>query len=312
MRAVGILDFGGPAAVEVVDRAIPDPGPGEIRVKVAAAAVNPTDLMLRSGLLTAYVEEFEPPYTPGMDVSGVVDATGAGTLFALGDRVAAFVNPFRPQGGAQAEYVVVSVEDTALVPERIGLLEAASLPMNGLTAHQALLRLGLPAGSTLAVTGGAGALGGFVIQLAAHRGLRVVAEAAPRDELLLKRLGADIVIPRGGDLAVRYRQAVPGGVDALVDAAVIGVPVLGAIRDGGQIVTCRPVDLPVDRGVVRHSVNVIEYPRKGRTLTELMALAGEGVLTPRVASVLRPEEAALAHRRLEEGGVRGRQLISFG
>ncbi|MBR7678989.1 alcohol dehydrogenase catalytic domain-containing protein, partial [Streptomyces daliensis] len=103
MRAVGILEFGDPEVLEVVDRAIPDPGPGELRVRVTAAAVNPTDLMLRSGQLAPYVAEFDPPYVPGMDVSGTVDATGADTLFALGDQVMAFVNPFRPQGGAQAE-----------------------------------------------------------------------------------------------------------------------------------------------------------------------------------------------------------------
>ncbi|NEC25510.1 NADP-dependent oxidoreductase, partial [Streptomyces sp. SID8111] len=196
MRAVGILEYGGPDVLEVIDRDIPDPGPGELRIRVAAAAVNPTDLMLRSGLLDAYLSAVEPPYVPGMDVSGTVDAAGAGTLFALGDRVMAFVDPFRPQGGAQAEYAVVSAADTVLVPPGLDLVEAAGLPMNALTAHQALALLALPRGASLAVTGGAGALGGFVIQLAAHRGLRVVADAAPQDEPLLKQLGAETVVPR--------------------------------------------------------------------------------------------------------------------
>ncbi|MDJ1132029.1 NADP-dependent oxidoreductase [Streptomyces iconiensis] len=319
MRAVGILEFGDPEVLEVVNRAIPDPGPGELRVRVAAAAVNPTDLMLRSGQLAQYVAEFGPPYVPGMDVSGTVDAAGADTLFALGDQVMAFVNPFRPQGGAQAEYVIVSVEDTALVPPGLDPVEAAGLPMNSLTAHQALGLLALPAGSTLAVTGGAGALGGFVIQLATHRGLRVVAEATTQDEQLLKQLGAEILVPREvqpgngevADLADRYRWAVPEGVDAVVDAAVVGEPVLRAIRDGGRIVTCRPGLLALERGITQHEANVLAHPRKTEALAELAALAARGTLTVRTASVLRPEQAGEAHWRLAGGGVRGRQLITF-
>lgn len=325
MRAVGILEYGGPDVLEVIDRGIPDPGPGELRVRVAAAAVNPTDLMLRSGELAAYMAAFEPPYIPGMDVSGTVDAAGAGTLFALGDRVMAFVNPFRPLGGAQAEYVVVSAADTVLVPPGMDLVRAAGLPMNALTAHQALALLGLRSGATLAVTGGAGALGGFVIQLAAHRGLRVVAEAAAEDEPLLKQLGAEIIVARheepadaphatataAASLAERYRRAVPEGVDALVDAAVVGEPVLGAVRDGGAVVTCRPGELAVPRGIVRHELNVMAYPDKAAALTELAALACEGLLSLRTDSLLTPTAVPDAHRRLAAGGVRGRQLVVF-
>ncbi|MEV7866832.1 NADP-dependent oxidoreductase [Streptomyces sp. NPDC088124] len=319
MRAVGIMKFGEPDVLEVFDRGIPDPGPGELRIRVTAAAVNPTDLMLRSGELAPYVAQFEPPYVPGMDVSGTVDAAGADTLFSLGDRVIAFVNPFRTRGGAQAEYVVVSAEDTVLVPRGLDPIDAAGLPTNSLTAHQALALLRLPARSTLAVTGGVGALGGFVIQLAVHRGLRVVAEAAPQDEQLLRQLGAEIVVPREaqpGDpkaagLADRYLRAVPEGVDAVVDAAELGAAVLGMVRDQGQIVTCRPGELALERGIVRHEVDVQAYPGKNAVLTELAALACEGALTVRTASVLSPSQAGEAHRRLAAGGVRGRQLIAF-
>ncbi|MGW6703727.1 NADP-dependent oxidoreductase [Streptomyces sp. NPDC054956] len=311
MRAVAILDFGEPSVLEVIDRNIPDPGPGELRIRVTAAAVNPADLMLRSGELAAFLEDLEPPYVPGMDVSGVVDATGAGTLFALGDRVMAFVNPYRPQGGAQAEYVVVPVEDAVLLPERLDLVSAAGLPLNGLTAHQALHLLRLPRRSSLAVTGAGGALGGFAVQLAVHRGLRVFAEAAAEDEPLLRRLGVDVIVPRGRDLAAHYRKVVPEGVDALIDAAVIGAPALGAVRDGGQFVTCRPVELAMERGIRRLSADVLAYPLRSSALSELAALAGEGVLTPRTAAVLRPQEAAWAHWRLAAGGIRGRQLITF-
>ncbi|MBR7674067.1 zinc-binding dehydrogenase, partial [Streptomyces daliensis] len=166
----------------------------------------------------------------------------------------------------------------------------------------------------------AGALGGFVIQLAVHRGLRVAAEATAQDERLLKQLGAEILVPRevqpgngeSADLADRYRRAVPEGVDAVVDAAVVGDPILGAVRDGGQIVTCRPGRLALERGITQHEANVLAYPGKTDALAELAALAAEGTLTVRTASVLPPERVCEAHWRLAGGGVRGRQLIAFG
>src|SRR5690606_38278913 len=125
MRAVGILEYGGPDVVEVNDRDRPAAARGDQRFRVAVAAVIPTDLMLRSGLLDAYPSAVEPPHVPGIDVSGTVAAAGAGTLFALGDRVMASVDPFRPQGGAQAEYAVVSAADTVLVPPGLDLVVAA-------------------------------------------------------------------------------------------------------------------------------------------------------------------------------------------
>ncbi|MGW6296869.1 zinc-binding dehydrogenase [Streptomyces sp. NPDC055058] len=104
----------------------------------------------------------------------------------------------------------------------------------------------------------------------------------------------------------------PEGVDALVDAAVLGEPVLDAVRDGGAVVTCRPGPLEMPRGVVRHEVNVMAYPDKAAALTELAALAGAGLLSLRTAALLAPSAAPQAHRRLAAGGVRGRRLLVFG
>ncbi|SOD86993.1 NADP-dependent oxidoreductase [Streptomyces sp. Ag109_G2-15] len=314
MRAVGIEQFGGPDVLKVVDRPLPVPGPGQVRIRVTAAAVNPTDLLLRSGQLAAAMAGQEPPHTPGMDASGVVDAVGDGVDLGVGEPVMAFVNPFHAGGGAQAEYVVVPRDQVVAAPRGLDLRDVAGLPMNGLTANLALSLLDLPEAATLAVTGAAGALGGYVVQLAKHRGLRVVADAAVRDRDLVHGLGADLVVPRPAataDLAAAYRAAVPEGADAIVDAAVIGADALGVVKDGGRFVKCRPYELASERGITIHGVLVLAHPAKRPALEELAALAEKGVLTLRTADVLAPERAPEAHRRLEAGGVRGRLILAF-
>ncbi|MFC9295194.1 NADP-dependent oxidoreductase [Streptomyces sp. NPDC057011] len=315
MQAIGIPVYGAPEVLALVERPRPSTEPGHVLIRVAAAAVNPTDLMLRAGELDAYMTGFARPYTPGMDASGEVVEAGAGvTDLAPGDRVMAFVNPFTALGGAQAEYVCVPADQAVRIPDGLPSAESAGLPMNGLTAHQAL-GLAAPApGATIAVTGGAGALGGYVVELARHRGLRVLADAHEADRELLTRLGADVVVPRGStaeETVAAYRAAAPGGVDALIDAAVLGEAALGAVRDGGTLVTCRPYELPATRGIAVHQAFVMAHPDKKGALTELAALAAEGAVTLRTAAVLPASLAARAHEQLERGGVRGRLILTF-
>ncbi len=157
----------------------------------------------------------------------------------------AIVNPRRPGGGAQAELVVVPAASVARVPEGTSLEAAATLPMNGLTVRLALDRLALQPGQTLGVTGAAGAVGGYAVELGVSDGLRVIAVAAPQDEALVRRFGATAVVPRG-DAAIRgLRDAAPGGVDGLIDAAVLDGAVLPAIRDGGKLATVRGLRRPI-------------------------------------------------------------------
>ncbi|MEU9196359.1 NADP-dependent oxidoreductase [Streptomyces hundungensis] len=310
MRAVAVTRYGAPEVLDVVELPVPTPGPDCLRIKTYAAAVNPADVMLRLGQLDAYLEALEGPYVPGMEVSGLVDEAPAESGFTRGDPVMAFVDPFTPHGGAQAEYVVVPLAHVVAVPDGLDLVAAAGLPMNALTAHQCLALLDLPAGATLAVTGATGALGGFTAQLAHHRGLTVIAAGDDADHDLLRALGVDVVVPRSGGIEA-YRRAVPGGVDALVDAAVLGGAALGAVRDGGQVVRCRPAEPATERAITVHTASVLEYEPRREALGELAALAGAGHLTPRTAAVLDPADAWRAHRDLEKGGLRGRQLITF-
>jgi NADPH:quinone reductase len=310
MRAVGVTNFGGPEVLHIVELPVPEPGAGEVRIKVAAATVNPTDTGLRAGLRGGPAG-VEAPYVPGMELAGVVDAAGPGASWQPGERVMAIVSPWAAGRGAQAEYVVVPGHSVARVPDGVSLAAAATLPMNGLTARVALDVLGLERGQTIAVTGAAGAVGGYVMELAADAGLRVVGDAGPADVELVKSLGADIVVERGPDVATAIRDQVPDGVDAVVDAALLGRPVLAAIRDGGHLVAVRPFPGESERSIQISLVLVGNHLHEGHKIAELARLVTDGKLTLRVARELPAEEAVQAHRQLEAGGTRGRIVLTF-
>jgi NADPH:quinone reductase len=315
MRAVTFSRLGGPEVLEVSDLPEPKPGPGEVRIRVAAATVNPTDISFRSGrqLSTAQLAEMgvRPPYIPGMELAGVVDAVGEGARWRQGERVMAIVNPRRPGGGAQAELVVVPSASVARVPEGTSLEAAATLPMNGLTVRLALDRLGLKPGQTLAVTGAAGAVGGYAVELGVSEGLRVIAVARVQDEAQVKRFGAKTFIPAGDGAIRAVYDAVPGGVDGLIDAAVLDGAALPAIRDGGKLATVRGFAGPSERGITIEPVRVLSYVENHDALDRLGRLVAEGRLTLRVAETFPPERAADAQRKLAAGGTRGRLLIAF-
>ena len=240
MRAVGFTEFGDPSVLGIVTVPRPSPGPGQVLVKVAAATVNPTDLGFRHGG-RALPPGMEPPYIPGMDLAGVIDAVGPEvSQWHAGDRVMAAVSSWVPGGGAQAEYRVVAEDQLAKVPDGWSLTDAATLPMNGMTVRTALDMLALPAGSTLAVTGSAGIVGQYAIQLGAHLGLTVTGDAAPADVPLIESFGPRHVVERGEGMAAAVRALYPDGVDAVIDAALLGPAILPAVRDGGQLLAVRP------------------------------------------------------------------------
>lgn len=309
MRAIALSTHGGPEVLEVVDLPDPHAGPGKVRIRVHAATVNPTDLFVRNGRRS---QDVPPPWVPGMDVAGVVDEIGEGvaTDLRIGDAVMAVVVPKGTRGG-YAEYVTLPVESVVRAPAGLDHVHAATIPMNGLTARRALDLLEPAPGSTIAVTGAAGALGGYVVQLARAAGLRVVADAAPADEELVAGLGADVVVGRGDGVADRIRDAVPEGVDTLVDASTQGDALLAAVRDGGRIATVRGHEGPRERGITWHPVWVVAVTRDRGRLDALRLLAESGGLTTRVADTYPAEQAARAHTRLEAGGVRGRLVLTF-
>jgi NADPH:quinone reductase len=316
MRAVGFTEFGDPSVLGIVTVPRPSPGPGQVLVRVAAATVNPTDLGFRRGGRPV-PDGVTPPYIPGMDLAGVIEETGPDvSAWHAGDRVMAAVAPMVPGGGAQAEYRVVAEDQLAKVPDGWSLTEAATLPMNGMTAATALDMLALPAGATLAVTGSAGIVGQYAIQLGRHEGLTVIGDAKPEDEALCRSFGAHHVVSRGAAMAAAVRELYPDGVDAVIDAALLGPSVLPAVRDGGQLLAVRPYQGPAENGkaerdITVHLVLVGQHLHEGHRIAELADLVGKGILTLRVAAALPADQAAEAHRRLEAGGVRGRLVLTF-
>lgn len=313
MRGVGVIEFGGPEALRVVDLPERHAGAGEVRLRVRAAAVNPTDTYTRNGDRAKMLQAAgPPPYIPGMDVAGEIDEVGT-DVFAgvqVGDRVMGIVVPDGSHGG-YSESLVLPAESVAAMPASATFAEAASLPMNGLTAQLSLDLLALEPGSTLAVTGAAGAYGGYVVGLAKAAGLRVIADASEADEELVRSLGADVVVRRGDDVAERIVEHASGGVDAIADGSVQNELLFPAVRDGGGFATVRGFKTEAPRGIVIHQVWVREYARNHIALDHLRELAESGTLPLRVAQTFRPEDAGEAHRLLEGGGVRGRLIIEF-
>ena len=235
---------------------------------------------------------------------------GSATGVAIGDSVMAMVVP-KGSHGAYREQIVLDARAVVPAPAGTSHVEACTLPMNGLTARRSLDLLGLSPGETLAVTGAAGAYGGYVIQVAKTEGLTVIADAAETDWDLVESLGADIVVRRGDDVASRVREHFPQGVDGLADGAVLNERAVSAVRDGGMFTSVRGFEGPPERGVKIAPTWVRSYDCEFEKLDRLRQLAESGAITLRVADTYPPERAADAHRRLEAGGTRGRLVIEF-
>lgn len=312
MKAVGVIEYGGPEALQVVDVPEVHAGPGEVRIRVHAATVNPTDTYGRDGSRAETQKKDPPPYVPGMDAAGVLDEIGEGTetTLAIGDAVMCMVLPNGSHGGYRQSLVMPA---SAVTRAPIGAthIEASTLPMNALTARLTLDMLGLSAGQTLAVTGAAGCYGGYVVQLAKADGLTVIADAKDSDRDLVASLGADIVVERGDDVADRILAACPGGVDGLADGSVQNEQVVPAIADGGGYASVRGWTGQEERGISFHTVWVNKYENDFERLDRIRQQADDGLITLRVAQVHRMQDASVAHANLEAGGTRGRQVIDL-
>ena len=296
MRAATVSRFGGPEAIEITEVPVPDPGPGQARVKVAAAALNPVDAAMRAGVFGGAGERVGL----GWDVAGIVDSVGPGGNWFPGDRVIGLATGHHTPLGTHAEYVVLPAEAIAPAPATLDDIHASALPLNTLSAAQALDMAGLQPGQSLLVTGAAGGVGGHTVELAHHRGLEVTAVASPRDEQFLRSRGADHFLPRDATLPA-------AAFDGTVDAAVLGGAALAAIRDDGAYVGVWPGQEPAPERGIR--IGALDVHADGTGLAELTALADQGVVLARVTDTFPLADAAAAHARLAEGGLRGRIVL---
>jgi NADPH:quinone reductase-like Zn-dependent oxidoreductase len=313
MRAAGVTEFGGPEALHLIEVPEEHAGPGEVRVRVTAATVNPTDTYLVLGVYADRDPVKQPPWVPGMDVAGVLDEIGEGVDrpdLQVGAPVMAVVVPGGAHGGYR-ESLVLPADSVVPAPKNATDVEAATLPMNAMTARFSLDLMGLRPGQVLAVTGAAGAYGGYVVQLAKDDGLTVVADASEADEQLVRDLGADVVVRRGDDVAERIRARFPDGVDGLADGAVQDALVLPAVRDGGAVATVRGYRGDGQRGLRFFPTLVRKVAQDRAALDRLRQQAEDGVVTLRVARTFPAAEAGEAHRLLARGGVRGRLVLTF-
>lgn len=303
-RAYGPLD-----QLEIGEAPQPVPGPGQLLVRMEAAAVNPIDVALVTGRLREELP-VRHPFVPGVDVSGVVEAVGEGVdRFAVGDAVIAWNGV---PSGAFAEYAIVRADDSAAVrPAGFDARRGAALPTGALTAAALLDEAELVPGSTLLVVGATGGLGGYAVQLAKRAGATVFATGRAGDDGYLRQLGADGVIDYGTeDVVGRVHHWVPDGVDAVIDVAQAG-PALAAsaaaAKPGGRVVSPLGGPAAFDRDVTaRYTGTTTPVGR----LAELAALATAGSLRVEIAEY--PfAEARQALADFASRHIRGKVVITF-
>jgi NADPH:quinone reductase-like Zn-dependent oxidoreductase len=297
-RAAVVRTPRGPDSIEIIDASIVEPGPGEVRVAIAAAPVNAVDLAVADGFFHTMGLINQPERTGlGWDFAGTVIAVGPGVDIAAGARVAGMVGGFDRDFGTYAEQIVVPASDLAVVPDGLDLAAASTVPLNGLTAAQIVDLLGdAPAdGNRLLITGAAGAVGGYVASLAQDRGWQVTGLARAQDEQFVRGVGADFTT-----------HAEPGW-DAVADGAVLQERGLALVRDGGTFVGVQPSAKPAaERGI---TVTAVVVHPDGPRLSDLLARTASGELPARVHAVVPLDQVADAHRVVAKGGVRGRYVL---
>ncbi|MEV7547508.1 NADP-dependent oxidoreductase [Streptomyces sp. NPDC089915] len=318
MRAFAIDAFGETPRLRDLPR--PEPGRGEVQIRVGAASVNPLDWKVAAGALAAAGAVFPFPLTLGSDFSGRVTAAGEGAAWEVGQEVFGMRLPGAAEHdphGSYAEYLTASPQTAALAvrPEGLDEVSAAALPMTGGTAL-ALTRWLEPAeGETLLVVGAAGGVGSYAVQLAAARGCHVIAVAAGDDHAYVRSLGArEAVDHRTADVAEAVRAAHPGGVDAVLDLAddreTLMTRIAPLVRDGGRLATtvfAADPDALAARGV--RAVN-FGYRATDGDMAELAALVTSGALHVAQTTTFPLTAMGEAHTTSTTGHVRGKLVIT--
>jgi NADPH:quinone reductase-like Zn-dependent oxidoreductase len=302
MKAVRFHEYGGPEVLKVEDVAVPEPGAGEVRVRVAGAAFNPVDDGIRGG----YLQEVFPvtlPHVPGIEVSGTVDALGPDVdTVAVGDAVVGFL-PMTADG-AFADYVIAPAGVLAPAPTAIPLADAAALPMVALTAYQALFEHGeLAAGQRILINGAGGAVGGYAVQLAKRAGAHVIATASPRSAARVTAAGADELIDHTNNDVTATEP-----VDVLLNLARIApedfTRLAALVRPGGIVVNTVPT-LQIPDGVRAAAVFVRSDAAQ---LSKLVAMVDAGELRVEVAERVTLADLPGVHARFNGEGLPGKVI----
>jgi NADPH2:quinone reductase len=310
MKAVIVTEFGGPEQLRVAEVSDPVPGPGQVRIAVSAAGVNPVDAGNRADGSWAGLQA---PCILGYDVAGVLESLGPGVAGPpAGTRVMAMTH--FPEGvGGYAELAVTDADLVAPIAPVTAFTEAAATPLAAGTAELVLSRLALPPGSRLLVLGGSGGVGLFLLQLAARSDLITLAVGRPAMHERMRALGASYCVDyTAGDVAEQAIELADGPVDAI--AALIGGPHLagafGALLPGGQIAAIATPDLSLDplldENITFHGILIGDDGERTRRLAAQLA---RGSLRPVISHELPLSEAAQAHRILETGHTGGKIVL---
>lgn len=315
MKAIRIHEYGGPEVLRYEDVSRPEPGEGEVLVRVRAAGINPLDIKVRKGLIQSTPPRF--PMTLGRDLSGTIEQLGSGVSgFEIGDGVFARVDASRD--GAYAEYCVVRAQDLAKKPTTVDHTRAASVPVAGLAAWEGLfapnVRPDAPRrfsiGQSVLIHGGGGGVGSFAVQIAKCRGARVITTARGEDFGMLRELGADQLI----DYRKSRFEELVSDVDLVLD--LVGGEVQDrswqVLKPGGVLVST--VSLPSESVARERAVHAaVVGGHSGATqLAELARMIDTGALQPVVSQIFPLTDARAAHEKLEAGQVRGKLVLRVG
>ncbi|SER26078.1 NADP-dependent oxidoreductase [Actinokineospora terrae] len=301
-RAVEFDEFGAPEVLHVVERDVVEPGPGQVRIRVRAAGVNPVDWKIRSGLL-AGVRETPFPYVVGGDVAGVVEAVGPDvTGYAVGDEVLAATGR-----GGYAEVVITDVATVAAKPAEVGWELAATLPVAANTTYAVFDEIRPVAGETIVIHGAAGGVGTVAVQIAVDLGLRVIATASEANHDYLRGLGAEPTT-YGDGVVDRVRALAPDGVDLAYDVSGHGGArsLVDLVGDTDRVVTIADFEAP-EYGV--RFIRGIDEEKVSDRLTAAATLAAKNKLSVPIAATYPLTDAAEAHRVSAEGHVRGKLIL---
>jgi NADPH:quinone reductase-like Zn-dependent oxidoreductase len=306
MKAIRVHEYGGPEVLRYEEAPRPEPGPGEVLVRIRAAGVNPVDWKVREGHRREALA-YRMPFVPGWDVSGVVEAIGPNvTLLTKGDEVYGYPSVVR--NGAYAEYAVVPEAELALKPRSIDHVLAASVPIAALTAWQGLFDAGgLRTDQKVLIHGGAGGVGSFAVQLARWKGAFIVATASGRNQEFLRNLGADLTIDYE---KTRFDRLV---CDADVVFDTIGNETLQrswkVLKKGGVLVST--VEEPSAEKAAAHGVRAVLVSTRADTaeLAEIAKLVDAGMVRPIVEAVFPLNEARRAQELSQTGHARGKIVL---
>lgn len=329
MRAAIMVGFGTPEKLRIADAPMPHCGPRDIVIEVAAAGVNPVDWKECEGHLVPFYGEYAAQWTPGYDGAGIVSQVGGEvTGFRPGDRVVAFSDR-RENGhnGTFAEYLRVLDNAAAIVPDKVGLAEAAAIPTAALTGYQALFRsekAALKPGDAVLIHGASGGVGSYTVQFAKARGLKVAATCGARNADYLESLGADLVVDYAqGRIVDAVREWAQEGLAAVIDCVSGGTlpDALDALAPGGKWISIATLTADGDvagdaaraaeRGFEK-ILSIMEFDRIGDELAEVLAMMANGQVGTPPLEDYPLDQAAQALERMKAGGVRGKIVLTTG